>query len=97
MIIVKSKTFIKWISRLKDQNAAARIGAVLEDWECFGKVPQNIKSLGSNLYEMRFHMGAGYRVYYTVKAGTMYFILAGGDKSSQSRDIAKAREIIRRM
>jgi putative addiction module killer protein len=40
---------------------------------------------------MRIHVGAGYRVYYLRTAKTIYVLLTGGDKSSQKRDIARAK------
>jgi putative addiction module killer protein len=52
------------------------------------------KSLGSGLHELRVHFGPGYRVYYTRKAGLVILLLCGGDKSSQSKEIARARKIM---
>jgi putative addiction module killer protein len=44
---------------------------------------------------MRIHVGAGYRVYYTRTGSTIYVLLAGGVKASQTKDIAKAKEMAR--
>ncbi len=44
---------------------------------------------------MRVHVGAGYRVYFTRRAGVIYLLLADGDKSSQKRDIKRAMEMVR--
>lgn len=43
--------------------------------------------------EMRIHVGAGYRVYYTRTGSTVYVLLAGGVKASQTKDIAKAKKM----
>jgi len=42
---------------------------------------------------MRLFIGPGYRLYYTLRAGKIIIMLAGGDKSSQTSDIAKARSL----
>jgi putative addiction module killer protein len=42
---------------------------------------------------MRIHVGAGYRVYYTRTGSTVYVLLAGGIKASQTKDIAKAKKM----
>lgn len=44
---------------------------------------------------MRIHVGPGYRVYYTRSGEVVYFLLVGGDKSSQPRDIKRAIEMAR--
>lgn len=45
--------------------------------------------------EMRVHVGPGYRLYYTVRGGTIVFLLVGGDKSTQQRDIRRAKDMAR--
>ncbi|MBQ0798296.1 MAG: type II toxin-antitoxin system RelE/ParE family toxin [Porticoccaceae bacterium] len=52
------------------------------------------KSLGTGLHELRIHFGPGYRIYYTRKSGLVILLLCGGEKSSQSKDIAHARKIL---
>jgi putative addiction module killer protein len=53
--------------------------------------------LGAGLYELREHTGPGYRVYFTILGEQLILLLAGGDKSSQQRDIALARSMIERL
>jgi putative addiction module killer protein len=48
------------------------------------------RPIGEGVSEMRIHVGPGYRVYFLRKESTVYVLLAGGDKSSQKRDIARA-------
>lgn len=49
------------------------------------------KSLGEDLYELRLHFGSGYRIYYGELEDIIILLLCGGDKSTQSRDIIKAK------
>jgi putative addiction module killer protein len=53
------------------------------------------KPLGGGVNELRIHVGPGYRLYYTVRGGVMVFLLCGGDKSTQKRDIPRAKRILR--
>ncbi len=46
---------------------------------------------------MRIDVGAGYRVYFTVKSGVLLILLAGGDKSTQQADIQRAIELARQV
>ena len=50
------------------------------------------KALNDGIYELRLFFGPGYRVYFGQHKGKTILLLAGGDKSSQSRDIKKAKE-----
>jgi putative addiction module killer protein len=50
--------------------------------------------LGAGLYELREHTGPGYRIYFTIREQRLILLLAGGDKSSQERDIGLARSMI---
>jgi putative addiction module killer protein len=49
------------------------------------------KNLGEGIYELRFFFGSGYRVYFAEDGNTIVVLLCGGDKKSQTKDIAKAR------
>ncbi len=84
--------FDTWLAALRDAGSRRRIVARIERIKQgnFG----DYKSLGDSLYELRFFFGAGYRIYYTLQGNKVVFLLSGGDKSSQSRDIEKAREIL---
>ncbi|WP_206674786.1 type II toxin-antitoxin system RelE/ParE family toxin [Fibrobacter succinogenes] len=42
---------------------------------------------------MRIHYGPGYRIYYTRENEVVVFLLVGGDKTTQQKDIEKAKEL----
>ena len=53
------------------------------------------KQLDSNLYELRFTLGKGYRVYYTIQDDVLVLLLNAGDKSKQSKDIELAKAYLK--
>ena len=53
------------------------------------------KRLSNDLFELRFKIGSGYRIYFTESQDVIILILCTGDKSSQSKDIEKAKAIIK--
>lgn len=79
-------------TRLKDSKVKTRILARLNSVENgnFG----DFKQLTSDLFELRFFFGPGLRIYYTIQDGRVMLLLAGGDKSSQTKDIANAAELL---
>lgn len=80
-----------WLSRLTDQKAKARILARLVSAE-FGNFG-DCEAVGEGVSEMRIHVGVGYRIYYTRTGSTVYVLLAGGIKGTQTKDIAKAKKM----
>ncbi|MDD5208188.1 MAG: type II toxin-antitoxin system RelE/ParE family toxin [Elusimicrobiales bacterium] len=60
----------------------------------------DFKHLGEGIYELRFHFGPGYRIYYGIHERTLVLLLEAGDKKSQTKDIEVAkyfwRDFIRR-
>ena len=85
--IVESATFKRWIRRLRDRSAVARINARLRNVS-LGNVG-DARQVGGELLEMRVHYGPGYRLYY-LREGSTLILLCGGGKSSQQRDIERA-------
>lgn len=83
--------FSRWLTGLKDYRAKAAIVLRLKQVS----VGQwgDVKSLGGGVSELRWHIGPGYRVYFTRQGDHIVLLLAGGDKSSQARDIAKAKAL----
>ncbi|NVD96800.1 type II toxin-antitoxin system RelE/ParE family toxin [Massilia sp. BJB1822] len=82
--------FTEWLSSLRDKVAQARIRIRLRQLETgnFG----DAASVGEGVMELRIHLGAGYRVYFAQHGKAIVILLCGGDKSSQSTDIRRAKE-----
>ena len=80
--------FSAWLKDLRDGTARARILVRVE--RVARGNPGDVEPVGEGVSEMRLHFGPGYRVYYTERAGVVIVLLAGGDKSSQQKDIATA-------
>ena len=94
-VFQSTEDFDAWLSGLKDRIAKARIlnridAATLGNFgEC--------EPVGEGVSEMKIHIGPGYRVYYTRIGTIVYVLLAGGDKSSQKKDIKRAIQLDREL
>jgi putative addiction module killer protein len=93
--IYTTEIFDGWFEALRDKQAARRIQARIDRVEegNFG----DHKSVGGGVSEMRIHHGPGYRVYFTLRGLEIVILLAGGDKSSQTKDIQAAQELARQL
>lgn len=94
--IERTDEFNEWFSNLKNIQARAMIQARISRIEYDGFFGDT-KGVGDNVSELRFHLGAGYRVYYTIQGNKVVFMLYGGDKSSkrqQQKDIKTAKSIL---
>jgi len=87
----RTDEFNKWLKRLKDRQAVLAITKRLTRIAVgnFG----DSKSVGGEVFELCFFVGPGYRVYYTFHGEKIIFLLCGGDKSTQSKDIEKAKHL----
>jgi putative addiction module killer protein len=88
-------TFDKWLAKLKDVSIRNRLLARLDRIETgnFG----DFKQIDNSLFELRFFFGGGLRIYYTIRDGKVVLLLAGGDKSSQTKDITKTKALLLEM
>lgn len=90
--IETTDTFLEWFEKLKDKTVKNKILARLTRIENgnFG----DHKQLSSNLFELRFFFGSGFRIYYTLRNNQLVLLVKGGDKASQTKDIEKAKQIL---
>jgi putative addiction module killer protein len=94
--IQKTDDFDKWLRKLKDLRAKAKILfriQKIEYDEHFG----DCEPVGNGILELKIDYAKGYRVYFKESDGKIIILLIGGDKSTQQRDIEKAKEIFKRI
>lgn len=89
--VLQTASFVTWLTNLRDKQAKARIIARIRQAES-GNLG-DVKSLGKGISEMRVATGQGYRLYFTRRGEIMIVLLAGGDKSTQARDIKRAGKL----
>jgi putative addiction module killer protein len=93
--IRKTEHFAQWIDDLQDIRARARILARIERLATGN--PGDVKAVGEGISELRIDYGPGYRVYYTQHGRSVVILLAGGDKSTQGRDIRTALRLAKNL
>jgi putative addiction module killer protein len=95
MEIRKTDVFSEWLDGLRDLRGRARIQARIERL-ALGN-PGDVQPVGEGVSEMRIHFGPGYRVYFKQHGKTWVILLAGGDKSTQAKDIKTALKLARNL
>ena len=93
--VYRTDEFDRWLSRLRDAKAKARIIARIRSAE-LGNLG-DCKSVGGSISEMRVDTGPGYRIYFTKRGRYLILLLNGGDKSSQARNIVRASELAKQI
>lgn len=89
--VLSTPQFDAWLRRLKDTQGKARILARLRRFS-LGQ-GGDIKSVGGGVFELRIHTGPGYRLYLMSRSDYVILLLAGGDKTTQNRDIKAAKTL----
>lgn len=89
--IRQTDTFSSWLAGLRDAKTKAIIAARVRRL-AFGN-PGDVRGVGDAVSELRIHYGAGYRVYYVQRAEILIVLLCGGNKSTQTKDIEKAKKL----
>ncbi len=89
----KTDLFAKWLDELRDSRARARVQVRIERL-AIGN-PGDVEPVGEGISEMKIDYGPGYRVYFTKRGQKLIILLAGGDKSTQSKDIKTALRLAR--
>lgn len=98
MEVKYTKHFEKWLRSLSDYKAKAlvlrRIDKI-KNSSHFGDYKSVTNAI--DIYELRIFISGGIRIYFTFKGDTLIILLCGGDKSTQARDIEKAKEILKEL
>ena len=93
--IRKTELFAQWIDALRDLRARARVQARIE--RLAGGNPGDVEPVGEGVSELRINYGPGYRVYFKKRGQELIILLAGGDKTTQTRDIKTALRLARQL
>lgn len=86
-----TKEFSEWLRNLKDKRARGRIADRIDRLEDGN--PGKSRSVGEGVVELKIDFGPGYRVYYIQRGEVLIILLCGGDKSTQQKDIQRAKAI----
>jgi putative addiction module killer protein len=89
--VLRTDEFDAWLRGLRDPVARARVLVRVKRLS-FGN-PGDAKAVGAGISEMRVPYGRGYRVYYSRVGERVVVLLVGGDKSTQDRDIERAKTL----
>ena len=84
----QTELFVQWLAGLRDLRARAKVLARIE--RLISGNPGDVKPVRADVSELRINYGPGYRVYYLQRGTALIILLAGGDKSSQAKDIDEA-------
>lgn len=93
--IRETSAYASWFASLRDRTAKARIDIRIRRVSLgnFG----DTRPVGEGVTELRIHYGPGYQIYLKKQDDDLVILLAGGDKSSQEKDIRLAKDLARNL
>lgn len=91
----RTPEFDQWLDGMKDKTGQHKIQARILRLGL--GLMGDVKLVREGVSELRIDSGPGYRVYFTKQGKTLIFLLAGGDKSTQEKDIRAAIEPARNL
>lgn len=91
--VQQTRVYRSWLASLRDEAAQARVNIRVRRLS-LGNMG-DVRPVGESVSELRIHYGPGYRVYFVRRSATLVLLLCGGDKSTQGRDIARAKDLAR--
>ena len=93
--IRETSAYAAWFAALRDRTARARIDIRIRRLSLDNS--GDIRPVGDRVSELRIHYGPGYRIYLKMQGDAVVILLAGGDKSSQDKDIRLAKDLARNL
>jgi putative addiction module killer protein len=96
MEIKQTEIFESWYNNLKDIEAVAAIRKRLDKIERESYFGDHKRTKGGKVWELRIHIGKGYRVYYALRDKGV-LLLCGGHKDTQKKDTARAKLILKNL
>ena len=87
----RTDEFARWLRGLRDLRAKAIVQARVERLLCGN--PGDVRPVGAGVSELRIHFGPGYRIYFQQRGALLIILLAGGNKSTQAKDIKAAIDL----
>jgi putative addiction module killer protein len=91
----RTDLFLSWFRGLRDRAAAQRIAVRIDRME-LGNLG-DVQPVGEGVSEARIHYGPGYRLYFVRRGDVVIVLLCGGDKSTQARDIERAKQLAKEL
>ena len=88
----RTETYVRWFREIKDRHARARITARIRRLSLGN--PGDVRPVGKGVSELRIDYGPGYRVYFVQRGSSLATLLTSGDKTTQSRDISRAHDLV---
>ena len=93
--IRQTELYFEWFSNLRDRTAKVRIDIRIRRLSLGN--PGDVKPVGDGVSELRIDYGPGYRLYFAQRGLKLILLLAGGNKSTQKKDIQTAKELVRKL
>jgi putative addiction module killer protein len=93
--IRETEIYSRWFAALRDRKARARIQTRIDRLQL--GLLGDVKPVGEGVSELRIDYGPGYRVYFVQRGQELVILLAGGDKSTQDKDIKTALDLARNL
>lgn len=91
----KTREYQDWFNGLQDKQIKTRILVRIDRLQDGNA--GDVAPVGEGVSELRLHFGSGWRVYYTERNGQIIILLAGGNKSTQAKDIKLAQTLARNL